>query len=189
MLLNVDKIFITKLASLKANITQQAHSANIQTLGQTNEPHFDGYITNDLNAHMIVYTSDCLPIIGVNDHSHFIIHAGWKGLLRGILPNLVSHPLTKGMYDIFIAPHITINNFEVKSDFVKQWSDVEDFDQYYKNNRFDASGYAKKQLAPITNSIQISNLCTFDDKRFASYRRNGNRLKTNLTVHNFTFDD
>lgn len=189
MLLNVDQIFITKLASLKANITQQAHSANIQTIGQINETNFDGFVTDDLNAHMIVYTSDCLPIIGVNDHSQFIIHAGWKGLLRGILPNLVSHPLIKGTYDIFIAPHLDMKNFEVKSDFVEQWSHVEDFEQFYKNNRFNASGYAKKQLTPITNSIQISNLCTFDDKRFASYRRNGNRLLTNLTIHNISFDD
>lgn len=188
MFLNVNRTLSTKLASLKANITQQTHSANIQTIGQTKHKNFDGFVTDDLNAHMIIYTSDCLPIIGVNDHSQFIIHAGWKGLLSGIIPNLVSHPLIKGTYDIFIAPHLDMKNFEVKSDFVEQWSHIQDFDEFYKNNHFNASGYAKKQLAPITNNIQISNLCTFDDTRFASYRRNGNLLLTNLTIHNITFD-
>ena len=183
--MNVDRKYIDHLRALNANVTNQNDANIIETIGQIKSHSFDGLFSKNLTDHLIVYTSDCLPIIGTNHHNHFIIHSGWKGLLSGIIENLVKHPLIKGQYDICIAPHISMDAFKVRDDFIAQWQHVNDFDHFCLNNHFNLAKFAKERLKPITKTIQISKHCTYYDKRFASYRRNGNLNQTNLTIHNF----
>ena len=183
--MNVDRKYIDDLRDLNANITDQDHGNIIATIGQIKAHNYDGLISSDLTDHLIVYTSDCLPIIGTNNHNQFIIHSGWKGLLHGIIDKLVQHPLIEGQYDISIGPHISMDAFNVRDDFIVKWKHVIDFENFCLNNHFNLAEFAKKRLTPITKSIEISEYCTYYDKRFASYRRNGHRNQTNLTIHNF----
>ena len=133
MYLKVPFTYISELKKLKANITKQNHTINIENLAFCSLDFFDGFFCSNQNKTMMIYTSDCLPIVGIGEQNNFLIHAGWQGLLDGIINTLLNHKLCQGKYDIYIGPHICQNNFQVKSDFIQKWSNVPDFNEYCHN--------------------------------------------------------
>jgi copper oxidase (laccase) domain-containing protein len=189
--LNVPVSFVDKLRDLNANITNQNHTADIKIFsGNDNQSptHYDGIISKDIYATYIAYTSDCLPIVGIGKESCFLIHAGWQGLYLGILEKLINHPMTTNQtFDIYVGPHISKKYFTVKNDFIELWQDNPLFPEFIEQGQFDLCGYAKKVLQPITQSWLASHACTFSNQKIASYRRNGSREKTNLTLINNPF--
>lgn len=178
--------YIEILRQLNANITNQIHSSHINILNHSNIKGFDGFIAETSLEKMMIYTADCLPVIGIGKHNDFVIHAGWQGLHKGILNNLTEQLKNTGKYDIYIGPHISKAHFQVKNDFIKQWANVSQFDNYYSHGRFDLAGYAVSQLNPIANDIVISDCCTYENKHMASFRRDKNKKYTNLIIHNLT---
>ncbi len=55
--------------------------------------HTDGLITKDKGVYLFVTTGDCLPVafFDIKSEAVALIHAGWKGLDKGIINNVVMY--------------------------------------------------------------------------------------------------
>ena len=138
----------------------------------------DGLLSNNINHILEISVADCLPIFVYNQKKFCIgvVHAGWKGLKKGIISNL-SQALNSydnlSDFKIFIGPSISQKNYEVKKDFL-EYFEREHFlindDKYY----LDLKKIAVKQLAlEGFKDIEVSKICTFENQNFHSFRRNG----------------
>ena len=80
----------------------------------------DGLVTNHEGVFLTVTVADCLPIFFFDKVKKIvgIAHAGWKGILDGIVYNILSEMRGLGAADVFvfIGPHIGRCHFEVKED-------------------------------------------------------------------------
>ena len=138
----------------------------------------DGLLSNNINHILEISVADCLPIFVYNKKKFCIgvVHAGWKGLKKGIISNL-SQALNSydnlSDFKIFIGPSISQKNYEVKKDFL-EYFEREYFliidGKYY----LDLKKIAVKQLAlEGFKDIEVSKICTFENQNFHSFRRNG----------------
>ena len=138
----------------------------------------DGLLSNNINHILEISVADCLPIFVYNQKKFCIgvVHAGWKGLKKGIISNL-SQALNSydnlSDFKIFIGPSISQKNYEVKKDFL-EYFEREYFliidGKYY----LDLKKIAVKQLAlEGFKDIEVSKICTFENQNFHSFRRNG----------------
>ena len=148
----------------------------------------DALITNKIDTVIGVLTADCAPIL-IYDHNHKMIaaiHAGWRGVHKGIVMNVVKFMVKKGCLPInmtaVIGPCISIKNYEVKQDFIKKFikknKKIKVFFKKIKNrNYFSLNKYIYSQLkiSGIKN-IDTINKDTFDVKNnFFSARRSISR--------------
>jgi YfiH family protein len=162
---------------------EQIHSNKVVCLDeQSLNLQADASYTLNPGVICVVLTADCLPILLCNEAGTKIaaIHAGWQGLLSGIIENTV-----KAMQEphllAWLGPAIGFECFEVgeevRAAFCKK-ADV--FSRAFKakdNGKWLADIY---QLSRITlTELGIENIyggrfCTVTEKeRFFSYRRDG----------------
>jgi len=144
----------------------------------------DASVTRKAGTVCAVLTADCLPVFFCNRAGSevAVAHAGWRGLLGGILEQTVLQMYAKPAdLLVWFGPAIGPAAFEVRED-VRQL--------FYHKNRQTALAFKKTdpghylcniyQLATILlkatgiTAIYGDNLCTFTDAaRFYSYRRDG----------------
>lgn len=142
----------------------------------------DSLITNLESAPLAVFTADCLSIFlyDVKNHAAGLVHAGWKGTLKGIVRKAVLK--MKGKFktnssDLLVGfgPGIRACCYEVGKDFKTKFKDG----LFSRNGRFylDLAGINKRQLLSLgvkEKNILDSRICTScENKKFFSYRREG----------------
>ncbi len=128
-----------------------------------------------------ILTADCLPILLCNSLGTEVagIHAGWRGLLSGIIDETVSVLSAPHQLFVWLGPAIGPDHFEVNEDirneFVKRHPDFATGFQLQPNNRWFGNLY---QLAKVNlqrfgvTQIFGGNWCTYcDSQQFFSYRR------------------
>ncbi|MFT5708669.1 MAG: YfiH family protein [Oceanospirillaceae bacterium] len=141
----------------------------------------DACWTDEAELACIVMTADCLPVAFRESNKIAVAHAGWRGLLSGVLQNTLQNFNTQET-DVWLGPAIGSNAFEVGAEVREQFLDK---NQAY-STAFIAGDQPGKWLADIyelarlalimkgVNSARIysGNYCTFtDEKQFYSYRR------------------
>ncbi len=102
----------------------QTHSSKIKIIDDTPlaQPLADGLITMNPNIALTVLTADCAPILLYDCELNIVgaIHAGWKGVLNGIIENTVKKLRFLGSspenIKISIGPTIGPKSFEVGKD-------------------------------------------------------------------------
>jgi len=142
----------------------------------------DGMITNDPEATLSVHVADCLPIFfySPSTNSIGVVHAGWRGLYKGIIGKTVELMYKKFEAvpkDIttYIGPHICQKHYEIKNDvsvrFTRYSRAIKKSDgKIY----LDLGRIAKDQLIESGISkikIKIDEQCTFENMTLDSYRR------------------
>ncbi len=159
----------------------------------------DGSITTQKNIVAVVMTADCLPALICTRQGSAVaaVHAGWRGLLDGILEQGVVQLLQASAANkedilVWLGPAIGPNYFEVGEDvrqaFLQrdQWGDpVAAINQCFIPLNKTASGQNKYladiyQLARVRlSAVGIDNVsgghyCTYSEAdKFYSYRRDG----------------
>lgn len=149
-------------------------------------PDLDGMITQ--NSFVLnIRTADCLPIFFYDPKRKIIaaVHAGWKGLCKGIIENALREMKKKGSHptDVFVSigPHIRHCCYQVPFSRIKKFlsrnkelSLVGELRQsaWFMNLEKIASFQLISEGIPKTN-IDILPFCTFCQKQFSSVRRNG----------------
>lgn len=163
----------------------------------------DAAVTSSTNHPLVIMTADCLPIVLCNQEGTEIaaIHAGWRGLLDGIIENTLAkmHADPKTLM-AWTGPAICKNCFEVGPEvpdaFVQNYP--------YTAPAFHAAPAHKNKsfanLAQISelilnkhdvHAVYHANTCTFEQENmFYSYRRASQtgRIAT-LIWFNHTMDD
>ncbi len=162
----------------------QVHGTDVITLPSTSRNNTaDASFTETVGEVCCVMTADCLPVLFCNQSGSMVAaaHAGWKGLVAGVLENTLSR-FQDDPDDILVwlGPAISAKAFEVGNDVRDQ------FLQYDAQSMHAFKPHSDKWLADIyalakfrlhqlgVTHIYGGEFCTYSDpERFFSYRRDG----------------
>ena len=130
-----------------------------------------------------ILTADCLPVfVSKKDGSMVgIAHAGWKGLISGVIENLIeSFQCNGGDLVVHLGPAISKNYFEVgieiKDLYLSKNSNFARSFSFYRDKYYLDLYDAAKVILESFNITLISggDRCTFKESDvFFSYRRDG----------------
>lgn len=147
-------------------------------------PQADAAWTDIPGLALAVLTADCLPVVlAAHDASAVaVIHAGWRGLVQGIIPSVVGQlPRRANGYSGWIGPGIGAGAYEVGGEVAeavrRSGPEAEAcLSRGALEGKFqlDLAGLAVQQLADVgVEGVERSPACTSSDTRFYSYRRDG----------------
>ena len=149
-------------------------------------PVADAAVTAHRTIALAVMTADCLPVVisaqnSSGQHAVGIAHAGWRGLLNGVIDETIKALkiiVPNAQFDAHLGPCIGLSQFEVghevRAAFLSKTKQTE-LHFYAKSTQkylCDLLGLARDELYAhdITN-ITDGGWCTASDPRLASYRR------------------
>ena len=163
----------------------QIHGTRIITLNKEQQnPQADGSTTQEYQHACVILTADCLPILITNTDGTQVaaIHAGWRGLLAGIIDRAIKqfHCPTKELL-VWLGPCIGPLNFEINTTIRQQF--IHSHSTWDKSFHQDTDGswFANLQRLAETRFQELGvhhlhkeTRCTFEHRnRFYSYRRDG----------------
>jgi polyphenol oxidase len=177
-------------------LLEQKHTANVQVVGKkhlgfalNNESPFkpaDALITQEKNIVLGIFIADCLPVFFYDPKEEIIAlaHAGWKGLYKGIIQNVIKKfkNLGSSPHDIlvYIGPSIGPCHYSVEEERINLFKEKYPFldksfyrkikGKYYLNLWKIAKLFLIKEGLKNRN-IEISQICTYCHKNLFSYRR------------------
>ncbi len=176
-------------------LVKQVHSATIMEVdhkqsgqGWLNEsehiPEADGLITMTPGLPLAVKTADCLPVMisSTSGQAIAIIHAGWRGLVNGIIAVTVEKLRTclsieQQQFIVVLGPCISQNHFSVTKELFNQFEPFgpEAFKIIDNIGYVNMQAIARQQLMKLglnNNNIYQVPGCTFSDSNdYFSYRR------------------
>ena len=170
-------------------LMNQTHSNKVLEINKKNytkKINSDAMITNMNGIVLGVLTADCVPILIYDKKNKIIgcIHAGWKGVFKGIIKNTISKMRKKNAScEIFasIGPCIGKKSYEVDLDYYKKFISKSKKNQRYftkKNSQkkfFNLRKFVEDKLLKEKVKIDHINRDTFKEKNnFFSYRRSKN---------------
>ncbi len=160
---------------------EQTHTNHCVIVEDDPNRHADAAISRSIANPLAIMTADCLPILLCNRAGTEIaaVHAGWKGLLNGIVENTINKMHTSSRELMaWIGPAICHRCYETGHDVREAY-----IGRYpYTKNTFlsnDTSVHANlPKMAELilhasgVDAIYQSGACTFElEKQFYSYRR------------------
>ena len=171
---------------------EQVHGDNIESVQAHNakpKTNTDALFTTEENIALAALTADCMPIaLSRIDGSEFsIIHAGWKGLLSGIIEKSISSFTSDpSLISAWIGPSISCRNYEVDTRFYENFisKDKESISNFTKKDStkwfFNLQGEAERILKKFNVNAQKTRFCTYDSEFLYSFRKEQtqNRLVT-----------
>lgn len=139
----------------------------------------DASITTEPGLALGILTADCLPILICHQTKPEIgaIHAGWRGLFQGIIENTVKKLVDRPHhYLVWLGPAICQQCYAVdqlfKDNFLQQYPAAEDCFKFNQQWHFSLAEMATKILQGMgIEQIYPSNICTYEDPKLYSYRR------------------
>ncbi len=151
--------------------TNYVHATNLERRG-------DAFVVNYEFSKQIpvIKTADCLPILALSLKKYFLIHAGRKGLLDGILQNKIL--LNESPYLFFVGPSIGPCCYKMP----ESWFDLKTirFQEKLRNEyTLNLWKYTKVEIKNFFPQAKIifSEICTHCDTNFYSYRRNATKKR------------
>ena len=158
-------------------LPKQKHTDNILPVEEHNKKDADGLYTNKKNTPIGVLTADCMPVILTDSKTLVVIHAGWKGLFKGILEKGVDLFKNKNNVFCFIGPSAKDCCYYVQEDFLENTKKygIKLNKRYLKRDeegfRFSLQEVAKDKLKNKgVNHIVDFSKCTICSEDFFSYR-------------------
>jgi len=169
----------------------QVHSASVVTLTgmpTTPRPQADAMVTATPGLALAVLTADCQPVLLADARAGVVgaAHAGWRGLLDGILEATIEAMealgARRGDIRAAIGPSISQTSYEVGPEFLDRFRDADpEALRYFANGHpsrylFDLPGYGLRRLREAGVEAAWTGHCTYSDPgRFYSYRRSLHR--------------
>ncbi len=162
------------------------------------QPVGDYLMTAKIDCGIGVVTADCLPIVIYDpiNHAAGIVHAGWKGLLAGVLQVAIADMIVlfgSRPEDllVYLGPSARPCCYEVQQDFVDQFREHEkNFHEFFITKEgkiyFDSQSF----IMLIARNLGIEpeklytryNLCTICNLSFCSYRREKEKARRQVTM-------
>jgi len=132
----------------------------------------DGLVTDVPRLPIAIATADCVPVVLIAQRARAVVHAGWRGVAAGVVPEAVTamersgHTITGAV----IGPHIGPCCYEVGREVIEAIGGFEE--------RTRSGGVSVDLAAAIESQMDIPDVvdmgvCTFDDGSMASYRQDG----------------
>lgn len=173
----------------------QVHGSDIKQVGEgdlnydlyTVMRECDGLITTAKEMAIIIQVADCVPILFYDENNEVIgaLHAGWRGVVQGILPKAMKNLQEQGTFDVnkfqvFIGPSIGPCCYEVKGEVVDAVNTSIPASETCLEHRdgkifLDLKKALLNQLTQLgvpTSNVVIAEECTCCyPQRFFSYRK------------------
>ncbi|MDP3985585.1 MAG: peptidoglycan editing factor PgeF [bacterium] len=166
----------------------QTHGATASVVDESyleGIPEADGLVTKDPNVFLSVTAADCMPVFFVDTDKKIvgIAHAGWRGLLRGVIQATVGAMASIGSdpatLRVVIGPSIHVCHFAVDFKVARQFSAQLGTDVVSRRDdqlSVDLQKSAVRLLGRagvVPSKIITSDTCTFCEEKYFSHRRDG----------------
>ena len=187
-----NRIILNSLLPQKPSWLKQIHGNRIVEADKINNGDLgDGMYTASKNQVCAIMIADCVPVMFCNSDGSKIglVHAGWRGIVNGILENLVDSLKFSGKDTIvYLGPRIGPTAFEIGPDLFKLITSQRSFQpneilDHKKGKRF-ADLYAmieNRLLIKGLDNIHKAELCTFNNPNlFFSHRQMETRAEWQL---------
>ncbi len=185
--LNNRKLFLNKLNLTQENVViqKQTHSAIVNIIDAPKQNlEGDALITSTPNIGLAVSTADCNNIYLYDKSKNVIaaVHSGWRGTEKKILKKTLiklKESFNSESKDliVFIGPSISKKNYEVGTEVATN------FDEKYTEQKGNSDKYLLDLQSGILDTllefgipksnIEKSSICSFQNNKFQSYRRDG----------------
>ena len=186
---NIDELDFSTLKEYDQKqflIPKQTHSKNIVFSNKSGKiDNCDGVFTSNPRVVCVIKVADCMPIFFAHQSSTFygVVHAGWKGLTKGILKCSSTickkHELKLDEIDIYIGPSIQKCCFEVSKDIINKfpsWSIRSKRSGKFMVNLQKIAFEELRSIGFDRKRIEINSDCSFCKKNnYYSYRRDGEK--------------
>ncbi len=155
--------------SLDMCFMDQSHSDVFIEVNKPGKYKADALITKNKNLPLVVLTADCMPVLISDDEKIGVIHIGWKGLENNIFYKTISSFNLQNL-KVSIGPHAQKCCYEVKEDLESKFSEycLRVGNKIY----LDLSKEIKEFCLENNIGIEVSNICTIENQKYNSYRRN-----------------
>lgn len=141
----------------------------------------DGLLAREKNIFLSVTIADCMALFLYEPSAQIVgvLHCGWRGIVAEILPKALEKISELGgaaeNLQIALGPGIGSCHFEIKKDVLDNFKDYRAHILHREGKIFvDLKGILRAQLLMLgvkEENIENNARCTFEDKRFFSYRR------------------
>ena len=162
----------------------QVHGGNVVVVDETFESGVkaDAMITGDATKILSVRVADCVPVLLASDDGRRVaaIHAGWRGVIAGVVPNAAKMLAADGRFAAAIGPCIGKDAFEVGPEVLEAFSAAFG-DDAPMTRRANGKGHVDlraaiaiqlRRLGVNDDRIDVNDRCTFrDSDDFFSHRR------------------
>ena len=139
----------------------------------------DALVATRSDRLLLVVSADCVPVLATSTDGRCVaaIHAGWRGLVAGVIPRALAALEARGApaAAAAIGPCLSTARFEVGPEVVRAFEDaglgtaVRPGDQ---RARIDLRAAARSQLMRHgVHAVDVSERCTWEDDELCSYRR------------------
>ena len=164
-------------------IPEQIHSPNVVIIDKPGLYYgVDGLVTNVSNIILCLKVADCVPIFlfGLKSKIVGLVHAGWRGIINGIVQHSLEKMLKLGAdikeIKIYLGPSIGKCCYEVDNDVAAYFN--KDMKIKLKNDKWKVGikeqiRYFLMETGVLPENIEISDICTFEKQKYHSYRRDG----------------
>lgn len=164
----------------------QVHGSDVADINSLATCRADAFYTNNASIVCAVLTADCLPVFIADSHGNevAVAHAGWKGLLKGVIEQAVGRfEANREELSVWLGPAIGPKQFEIGTEVVAAFKDEAGDDDIshafvgLSKEKWLADIYALarfrlKRLG--INNVTGGDFCTVTDSQmFYSYRRDG----------------
>ncbi|MDH5173693.1 MAG: peptidoglycan editing factor PgeF [Elusimicrobiota bacterium] len=180
---------------------EQVHKNNIAIVKENDRgrefPSTDGLITDLPNVPLAVFVADCPPIFLFHPQRKIVglLHAGWRGTVANISSRAVKI-MSQGFgakarnLCAVIGPHICKECYRVSwspvakafTECFESWgrevlasiiseSAQSSQEKFWSIDLARANSYQLQRAGVMQENIEIMPICTYQDKRFFSYRR------------------
>lgn len=139
----------------------------------------DGMLTNVPGIVLGILTADCVPIFLYDKCRAVVglIHAGRKGTFGGIIRQAIE--LMRKRFDsspkdvkAVLGPSACPNCYEVSDEILLEWSTLGFPHHNRRLNLWEANVAQLRIWGVPKENIYVSSICTIEDTRFYSFRRN-----------------
>lgn len=138
----------------------------------------DALVSDEPDLALCVVTADCVPLLLSDGRRIAAVHAGWRGIVAGIVGEVAARFARPSAVSAWIGPAIGPCCYEVGGDVGRAIAEAADTELVRRDagGRLvaDLPGAVHHQLAATgVDAVRIWRLCTRCDGGWSSYRRDG----------------
>ena len=162
----------------------QVHSNKVQFIKKSGiYQNTDGLVCAfDSKLILLIQTADCVPIFILDDIKGLmgLVHSGWRGTYKNIIKSALSIFFNQGSkknnIKIYLGPSIKQCCYEIKEDVFQYFNKkyITEKENSYYLNLIDKIKDDILLEGIDEHNIRSSEVCTFEDKDYYSYRRGDN---------------